>query len=97
MATRITGNDVKTATVTADGALVDHPCRLRGLIVAGGSSDGSVIFYDNDSAASGTALLTLGVNANTNETLNIPDQGVYASNGIYADVTNVDRVTIFVS
>ena len=54
---------------------MDHPCRLRGLIVAGGSSDGSVIFYDNASAASGTALLTLGVNANTNETLNIPDQG----------------------
>ena len=97
MATRITGNDVKTATVTADGALVDHSCRLRGLIVAGGSSDGSVIFYDNVSAASGTVLLTLGVNANTNETLNIPDQGVKAFNGIYADITNVDRVTVFVS
>ena len=97
MASRITGNDVKTATVTADGALVDHPCRLRGLIVAGGSSDGSVIFYDNDSAATGTGLLTLGVNDNTNETLNIPDQGIYASNGVYADVTNVDRVTVFVA
>jgi len=95
MPSRIVGVDVKTATATADAALVAHPCRLRGLIVAGGSSDGSVIFYDNDSAASGTAILTLAVNANTNETLNIPDQGVYASNGVYADITDVDRVTVF--
>jgi hypothetical protein len=29
--------------------------------------------------------------------LNIPDQGVFASNGVYADITNVDRVTIFFS
>jgi len=97
MAGRIVGSDVKTAT-TATGAtggasLVSGRSRLRGYIIAGGASDGTVTFRDG--SATGAIQLIAPCNANDTETLNIPDSGVLFESGIHVILSNIDRVTIF--
>ena len=94
---RITGSDVKTAsttTATAGGAaLTLNRSRLRGYIIAGGASDGTVTFRNG--SASGDTLLIAPCNADDTETLNIPDQGVLFEDGIHVTLSNIDRVTVF--
>ena len=85
-------SDFVTASVTATGDMTTGRSRLRGFVVSGGASDGTVTFKNT---SSGATLLVLPVNADTTETLNIPDNGVLFSNGIHATLSNIDRVTIF--
>ena len=85
-------SDVITASVTSTGDMTTRRSRLRGFVVSGGASDGTVTFKNT---SSGATLLVLPVNADTTETLNIPDNGVLFSSGIHATLSNIDRVTIF--
>ena len=85
-------SDVVTASVTSTGDMTTNRSRLRGFVVSGGSSDGTVTFKNT---SSGATLLVLPVNADTTETLNIPDNGVLFSSCIHATLSNIDRVTIF--
>ena len=97
MSTRITGSDVKTATTassaTGGASLISGRSRLRGYIIAGGSSDGTVTFRDG--SVTGSTLLIAPCNANDTETLNIPDSGVLFESGVHVVLSNIDRVTIF--
>jgi|TARA_Y100000114_G_scaffold60951_2_gene55957 hypothetical protein len=92
MAGRMTGSDVVTSSVTATGDMTTKRSRLRGFVVSGGSSDGTVTFKNT---SSGSTLLVLPVSANATETLNIPDNGILFVDGIHATLSNIDRVTIF--
>ena len=78
MAGRIVGSDVKTATTdsaaTGGAVLQAGRSRLRGYIIAGGTSDGTVTFRNG--SVTGDTLLIAPCNANDTETLNIPDSGV---------------------
>jgi len=97
MAGRIVGSDVKTATTTTGATggatLIAGRSRLRGYIIAGATSDGTVTFKNG--SVSGTTLLIAPCNANDTETLNIPDSGVLFEDGIHVVLSNIDRVTIF--
>ena len=85
-------SDVVTASVTSTGDMTTNRSRLRGFVVSGGSSDGTVTFKNT---SSGSTLLVLPVSANATETLNIPDNGILFVDGIHATLSNIDRVTIF--
>ena len=85
-------SDVITASVTSTGDMTTNRSRLRGFVVSGGSSDGTVTFKNT---SSGSTLLVLPVSANATETLNIPDNGILFVDGIHATLSNIDRVTIF--
>ena len=97
MSMRITGSDVKTATTTSSAtgsaSLISGRSRLRGYIIAGGSSDGTVTFKNG--SVTGDTLLIAPCNANDTETLNIPDSGVLFNDGIHVVLSDIDRVTIF--
>ena len=97
MAGRIVGSDVKTATSTSSatgGAVLQAGrSRLRGYVIAGGTSDGTVTFRNG--SVTGTTLLIAPCNANDTETMNIPDSGVLFSDGIHVVLSNIDRVTVF--
>ena len=97
MSGRIVGSDVKTATTdsgaTAGVVLQAGRARLRGYIIAGGSSDGTVTFRNG--SVTGDTLLIAPCNANDTETLNIPDSGVLFVDGIHVVLSNIDRVSIF--
>ena len=97
MSMRITGSDVKTATTTSSAtggaSLISGRSRLRGYIIAGGSSDGTVTFRNG--SVTGDTLLIAPCNANDTETLSIPDSGVLFVDGIHVVLSNIDRVSIF--
>lgn len=86
--------DVKSATATADGTMVDQPTRVRGITVTTTTSAGSVVLKDGGS--SGTALITLNTPA-VAEMFNIliPAEGVRFYTDVYVDVTNVSSVTVY--
>jgi hypothetical protein len=79
---------VKADAVTADEATKAVGCRYFGLTfreTAG--STGSVVVYDNASAASGTILDSVGLAANAHANTWYGPQGITAVNGIYVDIT----------
>lgn len=90
-------SDVKTASTdsTATGGvdLTQHRSRLKGYVISGGGSDGTVTFRDG--SVTGTVLLIAPCNANDTEAFNIPADGVLFEDGIHAVLSNLDRVTIF--
>jgi hypothetical protein len=70
--------------------------RLQGMIIANDNvGAGSVVFYDN-TAATGTPLLTIDVPQGDVMNIGLPDAGVVFETGIYVDLTNISRVTLFV-
>jgi hypothetical protein len=83
-----------TANVTADAVIKGSPGLLVGVhLLAGSGATGSIVLYDNASAASGTILATLQCT-----------QGLYVSwtpaipqiahKGIYADWTGTGAVAV---
>lgn len=76
---------------TADAVIADSPARLHGVkLLADGTNAATLTIYDNASAASGKVLAKISVKAgDVTETAhgNIPEGGVHALNGIYADVS----------
>lgn len=83
------GPSTSSGLKTADVAILAGPGRLRGLHVgADGTNAATVILYDNASAASGTVLAKIIVDATlTAADAVIPTEGIICHNGIYADVT----------
>lgn len=75
--------------LSADTAVSAAPCRLLGLqVLADGTNAATVIIYDNASAASGTVLVKVIVDATlTSQDARIPLAGIVANKGLYADVT----------
>lgn len=74
---------------SADAEILVGPGKLRGVQLLGdGTNAASVIIYDNKSAASGTVLAKISLDAGLTEASPlIPDAGIWAQNGLYADVT----------
>jgi len=84
---------------SADAAILDAPGRLLGVQVIGdGTNAATVLIYDNASAASGTVLAKLIVDAGlTYVDMNVPVEGIVCNNGIYADVsgTGAEYIVLF--
>ena len=97
MAGRIVGSDVKTATsvsaATGGAVLQAGRSRLRGYVIAGGSSDGTVTFRNG--SVTGSTLLIAPCNANDTETLNIPESCFLFEDVFHVVLSNIDRVTVF--
>lgn len=87
--------DVKAEYLVADGALVGYRTRLKGLYVTVTSAGAALIVYDNASAASGTALLTISTDTVGTHNVIIPGEGILAENGLYLDINGAAAVTAF--
>ena len=74
---------------SADAAILARPGRLLGVIgIADGTNQATVTVYDNASAASGTVLAQVIVDATlTYQDMHLPGEGVICNSGIYVDVT----------
>jgi hypothetical protein len=90
------GSDLKSATATTDGVLFAGRARLRHVMVKSASSGSPQLVFKNG-GASGTTLIVMDFVISSNEDIAIPDEGLLFENGIYVDVTDVDRVTVFYS
>lgn len=86
--------DVKSATRTSDGTMVDQPTRVKGILITTTATAGSVVLKDG--GASGTARITLNTPA-VAEMFNalLPAEGVRFTTDVYVDVTDVASVTVF--
>lgn len=90
--------DVKSAYTaqSADAQLVTYRVRLKAVFFsAAAAGTDPVIFYDNASAASGTARLTIGTTGVGGNTVLVPGEGILFDNGISVDTGDADNVTIF--
>ena len=79
------------ATATADITR----CRVKAVYIVPAATAGSVVFKDGGTG--GTTIMTLNtVGSATQPTyLLFPGEGVLFTTKVYADVTNIDTVTIF--
>jgi hypothetical protein len=73
------------AAVTADGAVKAAPGALVAVMLTAAAEAGTLILYDNASAASGTVLGSIKAAINTT-TVWSPSVPYVAGNGIYADI-----------
>lgn len=81
---------------TADSVICSRPALLKSLILEGdGTNACSVVLYDNASAASGTVLAKLLIQASGPQVVSFDSAGgIEANNGIYADVTGTGAAYI---
>lgn len=73
---------------TADAAILNQSGHLHSLmVIADGTNAATVVLYDNASAASGTVLAKIIVDATSTFESFTALEGIECANGIYADVT----------
>lgn len=88
--------DVKSTHLDASGIIFASSCRVKGFSISPGGTAGEVIFYDNASAASGTARLTLNVSTNQAlDSLAIPGEGIKFDNGVYVSMPANTHLTVY--
>ena len=88
--------DVKSAYTAASGALIAQRARMKGLVIVGqAAATGSVIVYDNASAASGQVLFQCQVLASLPIPIEIPGEGILAQNGLYISLPANVSATAF--
>lgn len=75
---------VNATRITADTAILAGPGSLFG-VLAEASTGGSVIIYDNPTAASGTILFSRAFT--TGDVIHFGGLGIRATAGLYADVS----------
>lgn len=89
---------VFTKTATGDGVVYDGPVRVRQIFIhtaTGGTP--ALSLYDAATATSVASSLTLSFGTSETHNINIPDNGIRFTQKVYADVTNIKRVTFFLS
>jgi len=87
--------DVKSAHTNTSAVLVSSRCRLKQITFNSNGTAGTIILYDNASAASGIILWQFDFGANVvSVPVLIPGEGILAYNGIYATLTNANSCTI---
>ena len=87
--------DVQAVTVSTPSSAYATRTRVRGMVIAPGSANGTVVFKDG--GASGTTLMTFSTVAN-GEPFNvlIPANGVLFETSVYVDLTGTGTaVTVF--
>lgn len=73
---------------TADAVICARPCILHSIqVTADNTNAATIVLYDHASAASGTVLAKIIVDATTTYADFTSLAGIQANNGIYADVT----------
>jgi len=87
--------DVQSKYLTGDGVIFAGRARLKGLTVTVTSAGAALIVYDNASAASGTALLTVSTAATGTFPVNIPGQGILGEDGLFLDINGAAAVTAY--
>lgn len=88
--------DVKAKTLDSTGVAIAARNRLKGLLVSVESAGTDpVVFYDNPTTATGTAVFSVVTTVAGSTSILIPGEGVLFEAGISVDVGDADSVTIF--
>lgn len=81
---------------SADAVISALPARLLGIqLFADGTNQATITVYDNATAASGTVLAQVIVDAGlVAQDAQLPNPGIIANNGLYADVSGTGATYI---
>jgi hypothetical protein len=80
---------------SSDAVICARPCKIKSIIaLADGTNAATIVLYDNKSAASGTELVKIVVDAGLTYELFHIDAGVEALNGAYLDLTGTGAAAI---
>lgn len=82
-------NDTATSSglKSSDSVISARPCRLMSVqVIADGTNAATAILYDNASAASGTVVAKIIVDATLTYEAFTSDCGIECSNGLYLDI-----------
>lgn len=72
---------------TSDGVISANPCRLKSIqVIADNTNAATAILYDNSSAASGTVIAKIVVDATTTYESFNSEGGIVCNNGLYLDL-----------
>lgn len=87
-----------SGSLTADGLVRTDKTIVTGVYInTDGANDARVVLYDNASAASGTVIFDQTVTgADDSIPFNLPDDGVYCKNGVWADITTTGTMSFIV-
>lgn len=88
--------DVQAAYIAGNtGSLVSGRTRLKQVVFLGTGTAGTLILYDNASAASGNILFQFKFSTAVQPfQVLIPGEGILAQNGVYLSGTNLSAVSI---
>lgn len=88
--------DVQSAYVAGNtGALYAGRTRLKQIVFLGTGTAGTIIIYDNASAASGNILFQFKFSTAVQPfQVLIPGEGILAQNGLYLSGTNLSAVSV---
>ena len=86
-------SDVKSTFLTASGTVFAGRTRVKAMHYHSNAVTGEIILRDG--GVSGEIKLQMGFHQNTDDSVYIPDEGMLFENGCYAELTDMDNVTVF--
>ena len=83
---------------TADGVIRASKGILTGVhLISDGTNDATLVIYDNASAGTGTEVFKITISGTDDSIpINLPNNGVYCTNGIYADITTAGTMSYII-
>ena len=86
-------SDVKSTYLTASGDVFGGRTRVKAIHYHSNAVTGAIILRDG--GVSGAIKLQMVFHQNTVDSVYIPDEGMLFENGCYAELTDMDNVTVF--
>ena len=86
--------DVKSAYLTATGQFVVGRCRLKNIVFLPNGTAGSIVIYDGTDNTGPVVWQTKTLTGVQPFQLIVPGEGILASVGLYAVLTNVSSATV---
>ena len=86
--------DVKSAYLTATGQFVVGRCRLKNIVFLPNGTAGSIVIYDGTDNTGPVVWQTKTLTGVQPFQLIVPGEGILASIGLYAVLTNVSSATV---
>lgn len=86
--------DVKSAYLAATGQFVTGRCRLKNIVFLPNGTAGSIVIYDGTDNTGPVVWQTKTLTGVQPFQLIVPGEGILASVGLYAVLTNVSSATV---
>jgi hypothetical protein len=86
-------SDVKTTFLTASGNVFAGRTRVKAVHYHSNAVTGELILRNG--GASAEIKLRMGFHQNTDDSIYIPDEGILFDSGCYAELTDMDNITVF--
>ena len=86
--------DVKSAYLAATGQFVTGRCRLKNIVFLPNGTAGSIVIYDGTDNTGPVVWQTKTLTGVQPFQLIVPGEGILASIGLYAVLTNISSATV---